>query len=160
MVRTAVRAAYTHPASVGVLYYRLGQVFLSLKLRPLGALAYSTWRVFYPLVRIYSGLELLPRTEIGPGLKVLHSGPVVIHPGVVAGEHLTIAQFATFGEAKSGVPAIGDRVSVGSGAVVIGGITVGSDSHIGANAVVTRDVSANTTVVGVPAKTVPREADR
>ena len=51
---------------------------------------------------------------------------------------------------------IGDRVSIGSGAVIMGGITIGDDALIGAGAVVTKDVAAGETVAGVPARVMPR----
>lgn len=100
---------------------------------------------------MYSGLDLLPFADIGPGMKVIHFGPTVVHPNTVAGENLTLRQGVTIGLAKTGVPRLGNNVTVGVGATIIGGISIGDNVTIGAGAVVTHSMPANTTVVGIPA---------
>lgn len=92
---------------------------------------------------------------IGPGLQLLH-GQVVIDGFVSIGAGVRIAPWVTVGLAGgNGLgPAIGDGVFIGSGAKVIGPITVGDRARIGANAVVVHDVPPGVTVVGVPARPV------
>lgn len=83
---------------------------------------------------------------------------MVIHKRAVIGEHCHIGQNVTIGGTggKEGVPVIGNRVFIGCNAVVLGPITVGDESTIGAGAVVTKDVPANCVVAGVPARIVKK----
>jgi serine O-acetyltransferase len=106
------------------------------------------------MVRIYSGLELPAKAQIGPGLFVGHFGPTVIHPNTVAGCNLTIEHGVTIGIGPTGVPRIGNDVYIGAGAKVINGITIGDHASVGAGAVVVKDVPAHCVVVGVPAMPV------
>lgn len=154
LLTAMVKAAYTHPAFIGVIWYRLGHALWLRRRNPLFFTILIIHRILYPLVRIHSGLELSPRTQIGPGLFVAHFGPTVIHPDTLAGSNLTILQGVTIGEHHTGVPRIGNNVSIATGAKVIGGIKVGDNSTIGAGAVVIKDVPANCAVVGIPAKPV------
>lgn len=149
---TAVRALYSHPAFEGVLWYRWSRFCWLRKQNPFWWLCLAALRVLYPLVRIHSGLELAPSADIGPGLWVGHLGPTVIHPQTRAGCHLTLLHGTTIGAGSGGVPQIGDHVSIGAGATVIGGITIGDHATIGAGAVVTKDVAPGVLVVGIPAR--------
>ena len=108
---------------------------------------------------MYSGLELLPQTTVGPGLQVLHLGPTVIHYQAIIGSNVTLLHGVTIGVSVIGIsnvgaPRIGDNVAIGAGAAILGAITIGDNVTIGANAVVTRSVPADTTVVGIPGKPV------
>ena len=147
-------SVYRHPSAAGVIYYRFGQCFYQNRRNPLCFLFFFLHVLFYPLIRLYSGVELSPRAQIGPGLCVMHFGPTVIHPDVVAGKNLTLLHRVTLGYAKSGIPQIGDNVSIGVGATVIGGILIGDNVSIGAGAVVTKDIPANCTAVGIPARSI------
>lgn len=148
---------YRHPSAAGVIYYRFGQCFYQNQRNPLCFLFFFLHTLFYPLIRLYSGVELSPRAQIGPGLCVMHFGPTVIHPDVVAGKNLTLLHRVTLGYAKSGIPSIGDNVSIGVGATVIGGITIGNNVSIGAGAVVTKDIPSNCTAVGIPARPIAQK---
>ncbi|MBZ0302025.1 MAG: serine acetyltransferase [Anaerolineae bacterium] len=151
-----VKAVYNHPALVGVIWYRVGRGFWLKRKNPLWMALLILNRLFYPLIRMYSGVELSPRVQIGPGLYIAHFGPTVIHPETVSGSDLTLLHGVTIGASTSGVPRLGNNVNVGAGAIIIGGITVGDNVHIGANAVVTRDVEGDCTVVGIPANPIPK----
>jgi serine O-acetyltransferase len=111
-------------------------------------------RALYPLIRIYSGLELSPRAQIGAGLYVAHFGPTIIHPETIAGNHLILMQGVTIGARQDGVPHLGNHVSIAAGARVLGGISLGDNVVVGAGAVVVKDVPSDCTVVGIPAKPV------
>jgi serine O-acetyltransferase len=105
-------------------------------------------------VALYSA-DISPSAEIGPGLRLPHTVGVVIGE-VRAGRNLCVYQNVTLGGrgfahvAKDGrwSPVIGDDVTVGAGAIVLGPVTVGDGATIGANVTVVRDVSPNETVVG------------
>lgn len=103
------------------------------------------------------GIMLRPSTDVGPGLYIGHTGLIIIHPEVKIGANLTIAHGVTIGAkglGEEGIPVIGDNVFIGSGAKVLGKISIGNNVRIGANAVVITDIPDNATVVGVPGKVV------
>jgi serine O-acetyltransferase len=113
-------------------------------------------RLVYPLIRLYSGVELAPSVDIGPGLWIGHFGPTVFHPQCKIGQNLSILHSSTIGSGTGGVPILADNISVGAGAIVIGGIRIGNNVIIGAGAVVTKDVPDNSVVIGGSAKPFPR----
>jgi serine O-acetyltransferase len=92
--------------------------------------------------------------EFGPRFVLIHSNGVVINGRVRGGSGLLVEHQVTIGAEKGQTPTIGDNVFIGAGAKILGPVTVADNARVGANAVVTRDVSANTTVVGVPAKPI------
>ena len=98
--------------------------------------------------------------EVGPGLMITH-GNVVIDGRTRIGKHCQINPWVTIGLSNSrrygfsaDGPTIGDEVHIGTGAKILGPVTIGDHARIGANAVVVDDVPANTTVVGAPARVV------
>ncbi len=94
--------------------------------------------------------------KIGKGTKLGYGGVgVIIHKNAVVGSYVTVGQHVTIGGGNSrysGVPTIGDHVYISHGAIVFGGITIGNNVTIGANAVVNKPVPDNAVVAGVPAK--------
>lgn len=94
------------------------------------------------------------RAQFGPGFVLIHSTGVVINSKVRGGARILLEHGVTIGEEKSQAPVLGDDVFVGAGAKIIGGVTVGSRTKIGANAVVLQDIPDDATAVGVPAKIV------
>ena len=113
-----------------------------------------TGRLFSQLVRGLTGIEIHPGATIGQGLFIDHGMGVVIGETAEIGEDVTLYHGVTLGgtslEKGKRHPTLGDRVVVGAGAKVLGAITIGSDTRIGANAVVVKSVPANSVVVGVP----------
>ena len=96
--------------------------------------------------------------EIGDGTIFYHRGiGCVVHPKAVIGKDCKIFQSVTIGSKWSKAnclgeaPIIGDNVMIGTGAVILGAISIGDNSIIGANAVVTHNVPANSLALGVPA---------
>lgn len=96
------------------------------------------------------------QAKIGRGSTFGYGGMgVVIHSKSIIGVNCTICQQVTIGGGDSrfpGVPVIGNNVYIAKGSIVMGGITIGNNVTIGANAVVTKPVSDNAIVAGVPAK--------
>ncbi|MCJ2076355.1 serine acetyltransferase [Methylobacterium sp. E-016] len=107
------------------------------------------------LIEMTTGISLPYRARIGPGLYIGHFGNIIVHEDAVIGDTCNISQGVTVGTSgrgsRRGAPVIGNRVYVATNAVVAGRIEVGDDSVVGANSLVTRDVPAGSTVLGVPA---------
>jgi serine O-acetyltransferase len=105
-----------------------------------------------------NGCVIGTRARFGPGLVLAHPIGIVINSSVRAGVNLVLESGVVLGDNRGRSPTIGDNVFVGSGAKVIGGVTIGSGARIGANAVVLHDVPPGTLVVGIPARVVPARA--
>ena len=112
-----------------------------------------------------SGAEIHPLAQIGPSLVIVHSSGVVIGGGVVIGQRCMIHQGVTLGEpgrgraGEWGEPVLGDDVTLGAHAVILGPRRIGDRAVVAANAVVTQDVPADTVVGGVPAKVLRVNAE-
>jgi serine O-acetyltransferase len=107
------------------------------------------------------GFQIGPGCNIGPGLHLSHWGSVVVNWRATVGRNCNLSHDVTIGMTsrgdRAGVPEIGDNVYIGPGAKIFGGIKIGNDVAIGANAVVTRDVADRSVVVGAPARQVSVE---
>jgi serine O-acetyltransferase len=116
-------------------------------------------KLFAPLCSPMSTLFINTR-DIGPGLFIQHGFATVISAAKI-GRNCWINQQVTIGYLNSSdCPTLGDNVMVTAGAKIIGGVTVGDNSKIGANAVVLKNVPPDVTVVGVPAYIVKRNGMR
>jgi len=106
------------------------------------------------IARFFTGIEIHPGAQIGKGLFIDHGMGVVIGETSIIGKNVTLFQGVTLGGTGKDTgkrhPTLEDNIVVGAGAKVLGNITVGSNTYIGANAVILRDVPSNSTVVGVP----------
>ena len=116
-------------------------------------------------IRFFTGVEIHPGAKIGKNLFIDHGMGVVIGETSEIGDDVTIYQAVTLGGISPSIdserqrhakrhPTIGDNVVIGSGAQILGPVKVGANSRIAANAVVVRDVSENSTMIGAPAKSV------
>jgi serine O-acetyltransferase len=161
-----LRAAYEGAFSLGfwaLQVYRLGHLryrFRSPLVRwPLGALHL----VLAKLAEMLCGVTIGVSAKIGRRLVIEHSGAIVVHGNAVIGDDCTIRQGVTIGNRRRDrpleAPHIGHRVSIGAGAKILGGVRVGDDAEIGANAVVIQDVPAGALAVGVPARIILRSKD-
>ncbi len=110
------------------------------------------------LVEIVAGITLPYKASIGPGLYIGHYGNIILSTNAVIGHTCNLSQGVTIGVSgrgqRRGVPSIGNRVYIAANAVVVGKISIGDDAVIAANSLVTTDVAAHTTVMGVPAQTI------
>lgn len=109
-----------------------------------------------------TGIEIHPGAKIGKGLFIDHGTGVVIGETCVIGNNVVMFHGVTLGgtgneKTKKRHPTICDNVFIGSGAKVLGNITIGENSKVGANAVVLKSVPSNTTVVGVPSYAVDKK---
>lgn len=140
-----------------VLVYRFGAWVRPNRLFGVSAALKMIYFVLNKLIEIMTGISISSKAVIGKGLYIGHFSGIFIHGSARIGGNCSLSQgvtIGTLGLGKQGAPVIGDNVFIGTGAKVLGGITVGSNVRIGANAVVIADVPDNVTVVGVPAKPV------
>jgi serine O-acetyltransferase len=115
-------------------------------------------RLLSEATRILTGVDIHPGATLGPGLFIDHATGVVIGETAEVGADVTMYHGVTLGGISRAKgkrhPTIGDRVVIGAGAKVLGPVTVGAGSSIGANAVVVKPVPPGTVVVGVPGRGV------
>lgn len=114
--------------------------------------------------RWLTGIEIHPGAQIGPGLFIDHGMGVVIGETAELGACVTLYHGVTLGgvswRKEKRHPTLGDHVVVGAGAKILGPITVGDYSRIGANSVVVKDIPANSVVVGVPGRISSQNGER
>lgn len=112
------------------------------------------------VAHILTGVDIHPAAVIGERVFIDHATGVVIGETTRVGDDVTIYQGVTLGgtslERVKRHPTIGDRVTIGAGAKILGPVTIGADSRIGANAVVVQSVPANSVVVGIPGRVISR----
>ena len=117
-------------------------------------------RLLATVSRRLTGIEIHPGAQLGPGLFIDHGMGVVIGETAEVGADVMMYHGVTLGGATLDKgkrhPTIGDRVTIGAGAKILGAIEVGADSRIGANAVVVRPVPPKSVVVGVPGQVISR----
>ncbi len=110
------------------------------------------------LARFLTGIEIHPGATLGKGVFIDHGMGVVIGETAVVGDYTLIYQGVTLGgtgkETGKRHPTVGSQVVIGSGAKVLGSITIGDHARIGAGSVVLRSVPANCTAVGIPSRNV------
>jgi serine O-acetyltransferase len=116
------------------------------------------------MARLCTGIEIHPGAEIGRRLFIDHGMGVVIGETAIVGDDVTLYQGVTLGgtgkEKGKRHPTLGNNISIGSGAKLLGDITIGDNCRVGANSVVLRNVPANSTIVGVPGHIVLRDGKR
>ncbi len=148
---------FLYPCFWAVLWYRLAHR-LYLKKR------YFAARMISQCTARRTGIEIHPGAKIGKGFFIDHGHGVVIGETAEIGDNVTLYQGVTLGgtgnETGKRHPTIEDNVMISSGAKVLGSITIGKNSKIGAGSVVVSDVPPNSTVVGVPGKVVKQDGER
>lgn len=118
---------------------------------------YFIARLISQISRFFTGIEIHPGAVIGKGFFIDHGNGVVIGETAEIGDNVMIYHQVTLGGTgnEKGVkrhPTVGDNCIIGTGAKLLGNITIGKNSKIGANSVVLINVPENSTVVGIPGK--------
>ncbi len=148
----------TYPGAKAVFFHKIANFFAIAKFNLIA-------RIISQFSRFLTGIEIHPKANIGKNLFIDHGMGVVIGETSEIGDNVTIYHMATLGGISPSInsneqrnikrhPTLKDNVVVGSGAQVLGPVTVGKNAKIGANAVVTKDVPENAVMVGIPAKNV------
>jgi serine O-acetyltransferase len=121
-------------------------------------------RLLSQIGRFFTGVDIHPGALIGRRLFIDHATGVVIGETAIVGSDVTMYQGVTLGGTGKGHgkrhPTVCDGVFIGNNANVLGNVTVGENSRVGAGSVVLDDVPPNSTVVGVPAHIVYRNGER
>jgi serine O-acetyltransferase len=155
--RSLLEVLLCYPGLHAVWGYRLAHWFWSHNLKLVG-------RWLSQMVRGLTGIEIHPGAQIGPGFFIDHGMGVVIGETSEIGANVTLYHGVTLGgvslQKGKRHPTLEDDVVVGAGAKVLGAISVGAGSRVGANAVVVRPVPPNSVVVGVPGEVVVRSKPR
>ena len=155
--RSRLEVFLCYPGLWAVWFYRVSHRLWRMKLRLLA-------RVVSQFARLFTGVDIHPGALLGRRLFIDHATGVVIGETAIVGSDVTLYQGVTLGGTGKGQgkrhPTLCDGVFVGNNANVLGNITVGANSRVGAGSVVLTDVPPNSTVVGVPAHIVYRNGQR
>ena len=160
--RSALEIMLCYPGFHALLFYRLSHWLWGLKVR-LAA------RFISHVGKILTGIEIHPGAQIGRRFVIDHGTGVVIGETSIVGDDVTLYHAVTLGGISPAVdsgsqvgvkrhPTIMDGAIIGSGAAILGPITIGKGARVGSNSVVTKDVPASVTAVGIPAQVImPRD---
>jgi serine O-acetyltransferase len=147
--RSKLEVLLLYPSVHAIILYRISHKLHSKKW-------FFLARAVSQLGRFLTGIEIHPGATIGKGIFIDHGMGVVIGETAEIGNHVTIYHGVTLGgtgkDKGKRHPTLGDNVVVGAGAKVLGPIYVGSGAKIGANSVILKDVPADSTAVGIPAR--------
>jgi serine O-acetyltransferase len=154
---------WTRPGFRALAVYRFGVWRMGIQSKFVRALLGIIYRFMFRRVRNRYSIEFPFSIKAGRRIIIEHQGAIVIHGDSVIGDDCIIRQGVTIGnrylDKPFDAPRLGNRVNVGAGAKLLGGITIGDDAIIGANAVVLRDVPAGATMVGIPARQIGIESN-
>lgn len=152
--RSKAQVLFLYPGVKAIINYRIAH-----KLHNKGLYFTADW--ISKRTRKKTGIEIHPAAQIGKGVFIDHGMGVVIGETAIVGDNCTIYQGVTLGgtgkDKGKRHPTIGNNVTIGSGAKVLGPFSVGDNSKIAANAVVLNEIPPNSTCVGVPAHIVKRD---
>ena len=148
----------TYPGVKAIFLHRISNFFCLAKFDLIA-------RIISQFSRFLTGIEIHPKAKIGKNLFIDHGMGVVIGETSEIKDNVTIYHMVTLGGLSPSIdsnnqrntkrhPTLEDNVVVGSGAQILGPITVGENAKIGANAVVTKDVPKNAVMIGIPGKNI------
>jgi len=155
--KSFIEVILLYPGLHALIYYRIAHALYKMHL-------FFSARVLSQVARFFTGIEIHPGAKIGKRFFIDHGLGVVIGETAVVGDDVLLYQGTTLG--GTGIvkgkrhPTVGNNVVIGAGAKVLGNISIGDNSYIGANAVVIKDVPANSTVVGVPGRITKQDGKK
>jgi len=156
--KSKVSLILTYPGVKAIFFYKIASFFSIAKFDLVA-------RIISQFSRFLTGIEIHPKAKIGKNLFIDHGMGVVIGETSVIGDNVTIYHNVTLGGISPSInsneqrdikrhPTLEDNVVIGSGAQILGPITIGKNSLIGSNSVVTKNVSEKSVMAGIPAKKV------
>ena len=161
--KSKISIILTYPGVKAVFLHRIANFFCIAKFDLLA-------RIISQFSRFLTGIEIHPKAKIGKNLFIDHGMGVVIGETSNIKDNVTIYHMVTLGGISPSInsddqrnlkrhPTLEDNVVVGSGAQVLGPVTIGKNAKIGANAVVTKDVPENAVMIGIPAKNINTKSE-
>ena len=158
VAKSKISLILTYPGVKAVFFHRVANFFSTAKFDLIA-------RIISQFSRFMTGIEIHPKAKIGKNLFIDHGMAGVIGETSEIGDNVTIYHMVTLGGIAPSInsndqrnvkrhPTIENEVVIGSGAQVLGPVTVGCCAKIGANAVITKDVPEKAVMVGIPAKNV------
>ena len=156
--RSKLSVVLTYPGVKADFFYKIANFFSLAKFHLVA-------KIISQFARFLTGIEIHPAAKIGKNLFIDHGMGVVIGETSDIGDNVTIYHNVTLGGISPSInsdqqrnnkrhPTIMNNAVIGSGAQILGPITIGKNSKIGANAVVTNDVPENAVMVGIPARNI------
>ena len=156
--KSKVSLILTYPGVKAIFFHKIANFFAIAKFDLIA-------RIISQFSRFLTGIEIHPKAKIGKNLFIDHGMGVVIGETSEIGDNVTIYHNVTLGGIAPSInsndqrntkrhPTLEDNVVVGSGAQILGPIIIKKNSLVGANAVVTKDVTENAVMIGIPAKNV------
>ena len=149
--RSKIEVFLLYPTIHALIAYRIAHYFYTKKL-------FFLARLISHISRFFTGIEIHPGAKIGRGLVIDHGMGVVIGETAEIGDDVLLYHGVTLGgtgkDKGKRHPTLGNNVVIGAGAKVLGPIYIGSNSKVGANSVVLKDVPEGATAVGIPAKNI------
>ena len=156
--KSKVSLILTYPGVKAIFFHKIANFFAIAKFDLIA-------RIISQFSRFLTGIEIHPKAKIGKNLFIDHGMRVVIGETSEIGNNVTIYHMVTLGGISPSInsdsqretkrhPTLMDNVVVGSGAQILGPVVIGKNAKVGANAVVTKDVSENAVMIGIPAKNV------
>ena len=161
-IRADFRAHGRHLGAQGfwaMLVYRFGRWRYSVRPALLRKALSLVYHVLFKFIQVVTGIELPCEVDVGRNFVIDHFGGIVVSGYAKFGDDCRIRTGVVVGLARAEdpcAPVIGNNVDIGAGAKLLGRIRIGDNVLIGANAVVVRDVPADSVAVGVPAVARPR----
>lgn len=148
---------FNYPGLWALFWHRIAHKLFLNNFRVLG-------RVIMGLSQILTNMDIHPAARIGRRVFIDHGIGVVIGETAIVGDDVTIYQGVTLGGVSTTKgkrhPTVENGVVIGSGAKVLGNITIGANSKIGANSVVIKNVPPDSTAVGIPARVIKKGPDK
>lgn len=149
--RNFLEVLLLYPTIHALIIYRIAHVFYKLNLKFIA-------RLLSQIGRFFTGIEIHPGAVIGKGLFIDHGMGVVIGETAEIGDNVTMYHGSTLGGTGKDTgkrhPTVKDEVIIGAGAKILGPITIGKGSKVGANSVVLKPVPDYATAVGIPARNI------
>ena len=153
----------TYPGVKAIFFHKIANFFAIAKFDLVA-------RIISQLSRFLTGIEIHPKAKIGKNLFIDHGMGVVIGETSEIKDNVTIYHMATLGGIAPSInsdeqrnlkrhPTLENNVVIGSGAQILGPVTVGKNAKVGANAVITKDVPENAVMIGIPAKNINTKSE-